>query len=242
MSFRGSVLLDGWHGLRDWGQRCRRGVPPWGVSLGTGLALLAAVSLPGGEAGSTSSSADRQSGEVRPAVGGPEAGRSGGTPDLSAFRIIVDRNIFNASRSGGRPNPVRASRRPARVETLALVGTLEVGTNRIAFFDGSDRQFRQAARPGDRVAGLTVEAIHFDKVYVMQDTQRWELPVGRALRREDEGEWRLAEAVGLAAAEPSGPVELGNGGGSTAASPPAVSGEAAEVLRKLMERRAREEQ
>lgn len=242
MSFRLPVLPGAGPDMRGSARRRQRSIPHWVASLGVSLGLLLVAPGFGGEAGSTARSADGSTGEGHPAEREGGGSRSGGVPDLSAFRIIAERNIFNASRSGGRVNPARATRRPARVETLALVGTLEAGTNRIAFFDGSDRQFRQAVRPGGRVAGLTVEEIRFDKVYVVQDTQRWELPVGRALRREDEGEWRLADAVGLPAAEPSGPVEPGSGRESAAASAPAVSAEAAEVLRKLMERRAREEQ
>jgi len=184
--------------------------------------------------------------EPTPPATGNVPGRSG-PADLSAFRIIVDRNIFNATRSGARPAPVRPVRRPARVDTLALVGVLENGSDRIAFFDGSDSEFRRAVRPGQQVAGLTVQEIHFDKVYLVREDQRWELPVGRALRREEEGPWQVADAVGL-------PLAASPGGGNTDRSGPTFSsgpasagssgsgGAADEVLRRLMERRAREEQ
>jgi len=207
------------------------------IGLAAGLLPLQAQSTSGPARGT-----GRPNGSEAPA-GRPELSRGdSGAADLSAFRIIADRNIFNATRSGARPGPARNPRRPARVETLALVGTLEAGTNRIAFFDGSDARFRQAVRTGEQVAGLTIQEIHFDRVYVVQETRRWELPVGRALRREDEGEWQLADAVGLPAAAPADALDGSSGLATGAADSPAVSGEAAEILRKLMERRAREEQ
>jgi hypothetical protein len=207
------------------------------IGLAAGLLPLQAQSTSGPARGT-----GRPNGSEAPA-GRPEVSRGdSGAADLSAFRIIADRNIFNATRSGARPGPARNPRRPARVETLALVGTLEAGTNRIAFFDGSDARFRKAVRTGEQVAGLAVQEIRFDRVYVVQDTRRWELPVGRALRREDEGEWQLADAVGLPAAAPADALDGSSGLATGAADSPAVSGEAAEILRKLMERRAREEQ
>lgn len=202
----------------------------------------AATVAPGSQAGAR---AEAVPGEPAPTV--RDVSPRTGPADLSAFRIIVDRNIFNSTRSGGRPAPARITRRPARVDTIALVGVLENGSDQIAFFDGSNPDYRCGVRPGQTVAGLTVQEIRFDKVYLAGDTQRWELPVGRALRREENGPWELSEAVGLPLAASSG---SGNGGRldsnpdaravSSGSSGP--GGAADEILRKLMERRAREEQ
>ncbi|MCS7090226.1 MAG: hypothetical protein RMN51_03625 [Verrucomicrobiota bacterium] len=207
--------------------------------LGTALAALAQepnqtnppVSTPPAESHAV---AETGSGPVRPQAS-----------DFGAFRIILDRNIFNATRSGARPSPTRP-RRPARVDTLALVGTLENGSDRIAFFDGSSSEFRRAVRIGEELVGFKVEEIHFDKVYLVQGSHRWELPVGRALRREEEAEWQLSEAVGL----PTGAATRNpqaNESSLRQTSPAGTradgdSGPGDEVLRRLMERRAREEQ
>jgi len=224
------------------------GVLSWSATLLVGQeppapAEAPAVTVaPGSQAGARPEAVP---GEAAPAV--RDVSPRAGPADLSAFRIIVDRNIFNSTRSGGRPAPARITRRPARVDTIALVGVLENGSDRIAFFDGSNPDYRCAVRPGQTVAGLTVQEIRFDKVYLAGDTQRWELPVGRALRREEDGPWELSEAVGLPLAASSG---SGSGGRfdsnpdaravSSGSSGP--GGAADEILRKLMERRAREEQ
>src|SRR5262245_38315845 len=56
--------------------------------------------------------------------------------DESAFRIVSERNIFNANRSGGTVRST-SSRRPVRVETFALVGTMAYEKGVFAFFEGS---------------------------------------------------------------------------------------------------------
>lgn len=184
----------------------------------------------------------------RPGADSPAAGSGAAraeAPDLGHFRIILDRNIFNASRSGARPAPARTVRRPVRVDTLALVGTLESGSTRVAFFDGSNSDYRKAVRPGEEVAGLTVQEIHFERVYLVRESQRWELPVGGALRREEEADWQMSDAgAGILIARGRNDRTDGAGRGSAEDGPvvTAGSGPTDEVLRKLMERRAREEQ
>lgn len=179
--------------------------------------------------------------------------------DYSTFRQIADRNIFNASRTArGAPPPPREIRRPSRVDTFGLVGTMAYEKGPMAFFDGNSSEFRQAVRLNDKVAGWTLAAVSLHSVKLANGTNSFELPVGQSLRREDDGPWRLADGADFASSG-GGREERGSSfsrssrdgrsrdsggstGGSRGSTATADDGEASEVLRQLMERRAREEQ
>jgi hypothetical protein len=118
----------------------------------------------------------------------------------------------------------------------------------MAFFDGSSSEFRKALKPNTSIAGYRVAAISHTSVKLANGTNTVELRVGMALRREDEGQWQVTarsesgsgagstnSVAGVAAAS-RGAV---TGSGSNAG---AAGGDASEVLKRLMERRAKEEQ
>jgi hypothetical protein len=63
---------------------------------------------------------------------------------------------------------------------------------RFAFFDGSDPSFRTVLSAGDAIAGHTIREISADGVKLEREGVAVRLPVKAQLRREDEGEWRLA--------------------------------------------------
>lgn len=181
--------------------------------------------------------------------------------DESSFRIVSERNIFNANRSGG---TVRASntRRPARVESFALTGTMAYEKGVFAFFEGTSSEFTKVLKPDGVIAGHKVVDILANSVKLEMDGQVTELPIGSGLRREDQGAWKISETVASTTAgssddnggsSRSGRTRRGRGEDSgsgsrssettSSAAPAAASGPAAdqsEVLRKLMERRAKE--
>jgi hypothetical protein len=113
--------------------------------------------------------------------------------DESAFRIIAERNIFNANRIG----PVRlSSRRPSVVETFTLVGTMAYEKGAFAFFQGSSSEFTKVLKPAGLIAGHKLVDICANSVKIEVDGKEFELPVGSQMRREDEGTWQVAEARG----------------------------------------------
>ncbi len=62
-----------------------------------------------------------------------------------------------------------------------------------AFFDGSP-QYRKALKPDDSIAGYKVTSITPDRVTLVAGTNEVELPLAKKeLRREQGGDWRLAE-------------------------------------------------
>jgi len=118
--------------------------------------------------------------------------------DESSFRIVAQRNIFNANRSGG--GQVRGpSRRPSSVEYFALVGTMDYEKGSFAFFEGSNSQFTKVMKASEVIAGHKLVEISADSVKLEADSKQFDLPVGSQMRREDEGAWQLSKpAVVLA--------------------------------------------
>ncbi|MDH7503546.1 MAG: hypothetical protein QHJ82_12655 [Verrucomicrobiota bacterium] len=158
-------------------------------------------------------------------------------PDYSTFRIISERNIFNASRSGQSRRTER--RRPNRVDSFGLVGILEYEKGRFAFFDGTSPEYKKAVRAKGSIAGYTVLEIAPDRVKLASGTNNvMELKVGMQMRREDEGEWTLGEFGGSYASEGSGSTlsPPGTSDRSRASSSPEMD----DVVRRLMQQRERE--
>jgi hypothetical protein len=122
--------------------------------------------------------------------------------DESAFRLVTERNIFNANRSGGQ---VRlASRRPARVDSFTLVGTMAYEKGAFAFFEGSSSEFTKALKADGVIAGHKLVDIYTDSVKLEADGKEIELAVGSQMRREDQGAWHESEAGGSYAVASSG--------------------------------------
>lgn len=118
-------------------------------------------------------------------------------PSYSDFRIISERNIFNPQRSA-RTSGQSERREPRRSSTptdyVTLVGTMSYEKGWHAFFEGSRSDFRKVLRPGDSIADHRLAAIGLKEVVLTSGTNQFVLPVGKQLRRETEGEWRVAEA------------------------------------------------
>ncbi len=202
-----------------------------GVICALGLATLALQGQPA-PGNATTSPAATTNAPARPAAAEAAPGRV--RTDFNAFRLIAERNIFNAARSGGRVNaPPRESRRPARADTLALVGVMSYEKGLFAFFDGSSTEFRKALPPGGTVGGFQVLEIHPNGVRLANGTNQFELRVGARLRREDQGPWQFSESTE--------PLAVATAGGSASPGGAESSNDAAdEVLKRLLQRREQE--
>lgn len=204
----------------------RRWVPRqgWGTWLG-GLALAAGLLGQPASAPPTPTPVPARDRERTPNRSRPV--------DYSAFRVIAERNIFNAARSGGRvAAPPREARRPARVDTLAVVGLMSYEKRAYAFFDGSSSDFRKAVPVGGTVAGCKVVDIRPDRVQLEVGTNQFELKVGARLRREEQGPWQVSEST-----EPLPATSLDSSGSADANG---SNGAADEVLKRLLQRREQE--
>ena len=114
-------------------------------------------------------------------------------PDYSAFRIVVDRNIFNSKRSRDYVAPDRIDRPRAtpKSESLALVGTMNQGAGPMAFFEGSKSDYRKVLKHQENIAGFKIAEIQPSFVKLASSTNEIELRLGMQLVREEEGPWHV---------------------------------------------------
>lgn len=153
--------------------------------------------------------------------------------DYSSFRIIAERNIFNANRSGrsGRASWREAERR-VRTDTFTLLGTMSYEKGRFAFFDGSGSEFRKVLQPEESIVGFKLAEIT-SKCVTLQTTngQTLELCVGMRMKRREGEDWQLAGwAESSDGASPA----------SNTTESSTSSGGDTDVLKRLIEQRARE--
>jgi hypothetical protein len=157
--------------------------------------------------------------------------------DYSAFKVIVDRNIFDPNRYPHRPGEPRVRPTPKTVDSLTLVGTMTYEKGTFAFFDGTSSDYKKALKLNDVVAGYKVTNIAPNSVKLAAGTNDLELKVGMQLRREEDGPWLLTGQAGSYTAAPTSTST--NAAAST--SPDAASGGAeSDIIKKLMQRREKE--
>ena len=154
-----------------------------------------------------------------------------GLLNLAAFKIITDRNIFDSTRSPRSSQPRGEGRRPQRVDTFTLVGTLSYEKGPYAFFDGSSSEYRKVLQTGKSIAGHKITAITGNTVKLELGTNAVELTVGMQMRREDSG-WQVqgggAISRSLSAAD------------SATASSASASADETDIVKRLMQQREQE--
>jgi hypothetical protein len=169
-----------------------------------------------------------------------------GPADYAAFsQFIAERNIFDPNRQPHYPSSRRTYSRPrahsASAPAFTLVGVMSYEKGAFAFFNGNSEELKQVLPVTGGIAGYTVAEIAPGRVVLeaTNRTDRLELKIGDGLREEN-GKWQPAGA---------GEIELADGGSTTnsaaaaagsASTAPAV--ESNDILKRLMERRAQENQ
>lgn len=158
-----------------------------------------------------------------------ETSASTNATGLDAFKIVTERNIFNATR-GPRSSrsQAAASRKAPNVETFALGGTMSYDKGPVAFFVSSSSQYRKSVRVGDSIAGYLVKEIQSTTVRIENGAAAFELKVGEQLKREDEGAW-----IKEAKSEP-----IASSGSASA--PGTDDGAGNDILKRLLEKRQKE--
>jgi hypothetical protein len=161
------------------------------------------------------------------------------TLDYAAFKVIVDRNIFDPNRfphSGPRP----IASKPKSFDSLTLCGTMTYEKGTFAFFDGTSSEYKKVLKLTDSIAGYKVANIAPNSVKLVSGTNELELSVGAQLRREEEGPWLLSSQSTSYAATPAS-TSTNALATSTATSADAASGGAeSDIIKKLMQRREKE--
>lgn len=148
--------------------------------------------------------------------------------DYPAFRLIVDRNIFDPNRA---PRTSRPTAQPKTTDAFTLVGTMSYEKGVFAFFDGTSSDYKKALKPDETIAGYKVASISADSVKLAHDTNIVDLAVGTQIRRRDDGAWEKSASSETYSASASN-------NSSSASSPP--SGADNDVLKRMMMRREKE--
>ncbi len=158
--------------------------------------------------------------------------------DISSYRVVSQRNIFNQNRipvpRGGAP-VVRTVLRGA-VDGFTLVGTLVCENGQFAFFDGTSHEYRKAAKATDTIAGYKLAVILPDSVKLEADGKQFEMKVGTQLRRQGVAVQLVSANSAASAASAitttnTTPATIATSGGNV---------DAAELLKKLMQKREQE--
>jgi hypothetical protein len=154
---------------------------------------------------------------------------------FETFRLISDRNIFNPNRTGRRDRTVEE--KPARIDVIALVGTMDSDRGLRAFFDGSENNFRKALRVGDSVDKFKVTRISPQTVELERDGKPLSVRVGQQLRRSEGADWNL---VGEDVARREAELQAAADTRINPSAPPVIPANADAVTRRMMERRQKE--
>ncbi|MDP8243369.1 MAG: hypothetical protein P9L94_04750 [Candidatus Hinthialibacter antarcticus] len=149
------------------------------------------------------------------------------TNELSTFRLIYERNIFNPNREKEIEQPVVEVKPQA--DEISLVGTLVTETQRFAFFDGSSSSYRRVLTVGAEIGGGVIQAIEISSLHLRFGDEEMVLPVGKGLAREEGQPWRLQDAPRRVELKPK------NDGPKEQPTP------ATDLLRRLMEKRNQEQ-
>jgi hypothetical protein len=162
------------------------------------------------------------------------------TLDYAAFRVVVDRNIFDPNRYPRGPGAKGPATKPKVVSSLKLVGTMAYEKGMFAFFDGSSSDYQKAVKVTEAIAGYKVTSIAPNGVRLASGTNELELSVGSHLRREEDGPWQLTNQPEVASASSASSTSGGTSTASAGGASALGSGADSDVLKRLMERRAKE--
>jgi hypothetical protein len=168
---------------------------------------------------------------------------------FSFTRLISDRNIFDPSRQHNRSMPNSYGNQlqlPLQgTPVMRLVGTMSYEKGMFAFFDGNSRDLGKVLQVGDKAQGYTITEITARSVGLesANKTGPLQLKIGGGLRQEN-GQWVISDNSDL----PDGTRGLEAAGlsnndstSATAGLPAPANGEN-DILKRLMEQRAKENQ
>lgn len=193
-----------------------------------------------GQPGGYGSARNYSSGSDRTQANAPTGTNNGPVSlDYSAFKMIVDRNIFDPNRFPHAPGQVRPTSKPRSVDYVTLVGTMSYEKGTFAFFDGTSSDYKKALKLTDSIAGYKVTNITPNSVKLAAGTNELNLNVGAQLRREEDGPWLLASQFTSYAATPASTSTNGTAA-TTTGSDTASGGTESDILKRLMQKREKE--
>ena len=176
---------------------------------------------------------------------------NGASPDYASFsRVIAERNIFDPNRFSHTPGTARTFRPRSRTTVnsnpaFSLVGTMSYEKGRFAFFSGNNEDLKKILVLDGSIAGYTVTELTPTQVTLQAgDKKNLTLKIGDLMRQES-GHWGLAGQgevpAGNSAAEPATAMAGDSLPAPALSSGPAAGNSAAaEILKRLMQKREQE--
>ena len=170
-----------------------------------------------------------------------------GGKGYDAYKLVRTRNIFDPNRKAVRIEASRSNTpsRP-RASSFTLTGTMVREGRSLAFFSGSRSEFSKVISAGDSVANYKITAIQPSQVELEHEGKKMTLAIGKPFQIEGKpGDPVEAEPVEEAAADGANATKAADAtappaAAAAAAAPPAGGDAKGEILRKMMERRAKE--
>jgi len=158
-------------------------------------------------------------------------------PAVDSFKIIKERNIFDPYRSPRNIGTTTHTPNRSPTDAFALVGTMSYTKGRFAFFNGPSSQYKQVLEPGGNIAGYTVKEVAQDSVTLTANGKDFQMAVGAQMRKVN-SKWQLSGHI----IEESVPDETNGEAAAVESSalPAGVSGDAAAILKRLMDQRQQE--
>jgi len=151
---------------------------------------------------------------------------------FAAFQLVVERNIFNPNRVGRTREA--SDTKEVRTDEISLVGTMQYDKGLLAFFDSPDARYAKALHEGDTFADFKVQRIMADQVELLRGDKPLTLRLSEQLRRPEGGDWSVRPSPSNAfTTVPAAAVALPTAGA-------ADSGEASEVLKRLLQKREKQ--
>ena len=160
------------------------------------------------------------------------------------FAPILNNNVFNAHRQDRTrldAEQERNQQRPIPIDRFALVGTMHNEGQAFAFFTGTEPAFRSVIQVGQIIAGHTVVSIRNKTVTLSKGGNSFELAIGMEMNRQGKAEWKLnTKADGSWRNSASSKLELSNEQLNEQEKPNALTGDKADILKQMIERRKQE--
>jgi len=109
---------------------------------------------------------------------------------LDAFKIISERNIFNANRRLLSATPTTRTERPPRIESFTLKGTF-LHDGLYAIFEGTEFRGEKILKPGDVIVGHKIIEVMLNGVKLEGKEGNIELPRGMQMRKREDEPWQV---------------------------------------------------
>jgi len=185
--------------------------------------------------------------------------QSNGVPGDSDYGkvagFIADRNIFDPNRyphgSTGYHRPTHTTHHSSGPQGVILVGTMAYEKGYFAFFNAGDSDLKKVVAAGGDITDYTVKDISATAVTLIgKDKKEYVMHIGDLLYQEG-GAWKINNEAGSATASSSADepaatttTETDNSTPAQDATPvaPSPSLESNDILKRLMEKRAKENQ